>query len=180
MAKAQKIFSKSQVLWWFIVIFVTLGNDKHKFTRLLNQIVSLSKDVPSYKFMVQSGHTDFQETGNIKFQSFFDKDTFYKNIKEASLVISHAGAGTLIKLIQSNKKPIVVPRLFKFNEHLNDHQLEIANEFRKKDLCYLVNNIEDLSIELIDKSINQKSISKNKKNLELFENISNDFKRLLA
>ncbi len=162
------------------MIFVTLGNDKHKFNRLLNQIVSLSKDAPAYKFMVQSGHTDFQEKDNLKFKSFFDKETFYKNIKEASLVISHAGAGTLIKLIQANKKPIVVPRLLKFNEHLNDHQLEIANEFRKKDLCYLVKNIKDLNIDLIDKSLNQKSISNNKKNVELFDNLSNDFKRLLA
>lgn len=180
MANFEKILSKSKILWRFALIFVTLGNDKHKFPRLLDQINLLSNQIKDQKFIVQAGHTEFRAGKNTFSKRFFDKETFYNNIREASTVISHAGAGTLIKLVQEGKKPIVVPRLSNFNEHLNNHQLEIANEFRNRNLCYLVNKIEDLNTQLIHKSLNNSSIIKSKKNDELFKNLTNDFEKFLS
>ena len=180
MAKFEKVLSQSKIFWGFALIFVTLGNDKHKFSRLLDQINLLSEQMKDQKFIVQKGHTDFQDRKNIFSKRFFDKDTFYKIIKEASLIISHAGAGTLFKLVQEGKKPIVVPRLSNFDEHLNDHQLEIANEFKNRDLCYLINKIENLNVQLVKKSLNKTSIIKTKKNNKLLMHLSNDFKKYLS
>jgi len=47
----------------------------------------------------------------------------------ASLIITHAGTGSLIKGVKKGKKVIAIPRLVKLGEHIDDHQLEILNEF---------------------------------------------------
>ena len=161
------------------MIFVTLGNDKHPFNRLLGRIEQISKEDSEFKFKIQSGHTSMEEAKNISVKKFFDKEAFYKNIKNSQVTITHAGAGTLIKLIQANKKPIVVPRLLKYKEHLNDHQLEIANEFYAKDLCYIVNDIYKLDLNLIKRSMNESCNKMIKHNDKLFENIKNDFDRFI-
>ena len=113
------------------MIFVTVGNDKHNFKRLLSRIELVSSEMYGTKFVVQAGHNNFHANKNVIAKNFFDKPNFYNYLEKAELIITHAGAGTLINIIKMNKKPIVVPRLEKYKEHLNDHQLEIAEEFEK-------------------------------------------------
>ena len=51
-----------------------------------------------------------------------------------------------LNVLSKGKVPVVVPRLKKFNEHVNDHQMNFARQLVKKGYNLLiVENIEDLS-----------------------------------
>ena len=56
-------------------------------------------------------------------------------MSETTLIISHAGMGTIITSLLKEKPLLIMPRLAKYNEHRNDHQLATANRFKKKGLC---------------------------------------------
>ena len=55
-----------------------------------------------------------------------------KYIDEADLVITHGGVGTIFSALKKNKKVIAIPRLEKYGEHINDHQIEICEELEKE------------------------------------------------
>jgi UDP-N-acetylglucosamine transferase subunit ALG13 len=56
-------------------------------------------------------------------------DEFKKLIKKADIIITHGGVGSIMEGIRSNKKILAAPRLKKYKEHDNDHQLQIIDEF---------------------------------------------------
>jgi beta-1,4-N-acetylglucosaminyltransferase len=56
------------------------------------------------------------------------KDSIENDIRQADLVISHAGAGTILQTLEAQKPLLVV-----VNEKLmNNHQLEIAHEMEQQ------------------------------------------------
>ncbi len=52
-------------------------------------------------------------------------------IKEASFIISHGGVATIVEAVNQGKKIIAVPRLRKYKEHVNDHQMQIIESFNE-------------------------------------------------
>ena len=55
-----------------------------------------------------------------------------KNVKDARIVITHGGPASFIMPLQIGKTPIVVPRQHKFDEHINDHQVEFARNVAER------------------------------------------------
>ena len=51
---------------------------------------------------------------------------------------------------KKGKKVIAIPRLAKYGEHVDDHQIEIVGEFKNLDLICECNDIENLS-DALDK-----------------------------
>lgn len=74
-------------------------------------------------------------------------------MEQCSLLIAHSGVGTILSAINHEKPVIVFPRLKKYKEHVDDHQLEIAKAFEKKQLVLMHREELDLS-ELIVQSKN--------------------------
>ena len=64
----------------------------------------------------------------------------------ADIIITHGGPATFMGAIAKGKKPIVVPRLEKFGEHVNDHQIEFAIAVQKNRLStiFTVTDISEL------------------------------------
>jgi UDP-N-acetylglucosamine transferase subunit ALG13 len=128
--------------------FISLGNAKQKFTRLLNYCVQLESILPR-PIIVQHGNTDFSAQGFECFH-FLPADEYVEMIKASRVVILHAGAGSIINSIKSGKKPIVIARISENNEHINNHQVELAARLADDGYVYSVSNITDLKI-IIDK-----------------------------
>jgi UDP-N-acetylglucosamine transferase subunit ALG13 len=63
-------------------------------------------------------------------------------------VVSHAGAGSIVTALKEKTPVIVVPRLKKYNEHMNDHQLEIAKAMSDNKNVTVLYNIESLEDSL--------------------------------
>ena len=47
-------------------------------------------------------------------------------MQKARIVITHGGPASFIMALQEGKTPIVVPRMAKYNEHVNDHQVDFS------------------------------------------------------
>lgn len=124
------------------MILITLGTQDKSFHRLLEEVDRLiNKGLIKDKVVVQAGSTKYKSI-NMEIFDLIDPDTFNGLIKKSKFVITHAGVGTILSAILAGKKVIAVPRLKKYKEHVNDHQLEIIKAFSKDK--YIL-GIEDVS-----------------------------------
>ena len=67
-------------------------------------------------------------------------------IEQADIVISHAGAGSIINALRNRKPLIIVPRLVEYGEHTNSHQRDLAkamNERGKAIACMEMGGLEE-------------------------------------
>lgn len=137
------------------MIFIILGTQKFQLNRLLKEVDALcAKGQIDEKVFAQIGHSDYMPQ-YYEYVDFLDRDLFEQKIKQSSLVITHSGVGSIITSIQSGKPVIVYPRLCKYKEHVDNHQLEIAEAFAKKNYVLCCNEEDDLG-NLIIKSRNMK------------------------
>lgn len=114
------------------MIFVTLGTNDESFERLLKAIdKEIENGVIKEKVVVQAGCTKYNSK-NMKILDLVPRDEFDKLIGECDLLITHGGVGSILTGINKGKKVIAVPRLAKYNEHGNDHQLQIVENFSKR------------------------------------------------
>ena len=114
------------------MILVLLGTQDRQFDRLINEVVKLKKKgFIKDKIIIQKGVSVFNDP-KIESFDFAPKEKIDELIEEAKIVITHAGVGTITECLNKDKKVIVVPRLKKYAEHTNDHQLQITKEFAEK------------------------------------------------
>ena len=118
-------------------IFVSVGTQKFPFDRLLHLADGTAKDDPELSLFIQTGTSEFHPA-YCESKAFLNAEEFEKQIHDCDLLIVHSGVGTIIKGLNGRKKIIVVPRLAKYGEHVDDHQLQIAEAFAEKNfvICY--------------------------------------------
>ena len=126
------------------MILVTLGTQDKSFDRLLKAV---DKEIKNGNIkdevIVQAGYTKY-ESDNMKIFDYVSEEDFKEYIDKCDLMITHSGVGTILNAMEKNKKIIVVPRLSKYKEHNNDHQIEIAEEFEKEGYVIYLKNMKDL------------------------------------
>ena len=126
------------------MILITLGTQDKEFTRILKEVDKLiTKKVIKEEVVVQAGYTKYKSK-NMKIFDYVSKTELEKYIEKASFVITHAGVGTIFDCLKKNKKIIAVPRLSKYKEHNNDHQLQIVEEFGKEGFLIPVYEMDEL------------------------------------
>lgn len=57
-------------------------------------------------------------------------------MEKANIVITHGGTGAIIGAVKKGKKVIAIPRLAKYGEHVDDHQLQLIKQFKELNLIY--------------------------------------------
>ena len=161
------------------MILVTLGTQDKSFPRILKELDRL-KDNGTIKdeIIVQAGYTKYK-SNNLEVFDYISEKDFNKYYEKASLIITHGGVGSIIKGLEHNKKVIAVPRLSKYDEHENDHQLQIIDEFYKTGYilkCIEMDDLEDTIKK--SKSFKGKKFKSNNGNLvKLIDNyIEEDIK----
>ena len=158
----KKLWEKSKILGGCDMIFIAIGTHTQGFDRLLIEIDELVKNKTiKQKVFAQIGSSRYKP----KHYPFFKTCTHGKMInyiKKSKITITHGGAGLIIDCLVNNKKPIIVPRLSKFGEAVNNHQLELAQELSKTNKITAVYNIRTLE-NAIKNSKKLKFKSKNKK-----------------
>lgn len=127
------------------MIFVTVGTHEQQFDRLVKQIDLLKKsDVITEEVMMQTGFSTYEPRYCkwSKLLSFKEMQTY---VAEARIVITHGGPSSFIAPLQIGKIPIVVPRQKKFDEHVNDHQVDFCKEVKERmGNIILVEEVEQL------------------------------------
>lgn len=155
------------------MIFITLGSQKFQFNRLLKEVDRLiSKKIIKEEVIAQIGVSDYKPK-NYKYYDFMTQEEFKKNIDKSSVVITHAGTGAIITALKSDKKVIAVPRLAKYGEHVDDHQIQLINEFKELNFIEPVYEIEELEQAFL--SIKKKKYNKYISNTQKIIDDINDY-----
>jgi UDP-N-acetylglucosamine transferase subunit ALG13 len=102
------------------VIFATIGTHAQPFGRFLDALAGLGGDV-----VVQYGH-NAPPAGVREAVAFMPFDVLNAHMREADVVVTHAGVGSVLCAREAGHVPVVVPRLHRFGEHVDDHQLELV------------------------------------------------------
>lgn len=127
------------------MIFVTVGTQKFQFNRLFEYIDKLISEniIDSKNIFCQTGFSKI-EPKLCKFKDFINEQEFDFYLKNATLIICHGGVGTILKCLNQYKNIIVVPRRKKFNEHIDDHQIEISEKFESLHYLKVASDYESL------------------------------------
>jgi UDP-N-acetylglucosamine--N-acetylmuramyl-(pentapeptide) pyrophosphoryl-undecaprenol N-acetylglucosamine transferase len=120
------------------VIFATVGTHGQPFTRFLDALAGLEDDV-----VVQYGH-NAPPAGVGEAVAFMPFDELNARMREADVVVTHAGVGSVLCAREAGHVPVVVPRLRRFGEHVDDHQLELVAALGKDGHVIPVTDISEL------------------------------------
>jgi UDP-N-acetylglucosamine transferase subunit ALG13 len=124
---------------------VTLGTtESYGFRRLLDKLVPLLTGV---EVLWQTGATDVSGLG-IEAREAVPHEELLKAISEADVVVAHSGTGAAITALQHRLTPILVPRLMRYDEHVDDHQVQIAAELADRHLAVAC-PVEELTAEVM-------------------------------
>ena len=157
------------------MIFVTVGSQKFQFNRLLETIDNLiDKKVIKDKVFAQIGVSDYKPK-NYEYVDYMTQDEFNKKLKECDMLITHSGTGVIVNSVKLGKKVIGVPRLAKYGEHVDDHQVQLIKEFADLNFIEPAYEMEDLknALQIVKKKEYNKYISNTDniiKNIEKFIN----------
>lgn len=122
------------------MIFVTVGTDNHDFSRLVEKMDYIAS---RERVIMQIGHSSFIPRNSKWFR--FERNSVIEGLyKKADVIVSHAGAGSIINSLKNGKIPIVVPRLKRLGEHVDDHQLDLGRGLAKKGKVVLVEDVDYL------------------------------------
>ena len=150
------------------MILVTVGTQDKEFKRLFENVEELiNKKIINEEVIAQAGCTKFT-SDKMKIIDYLDRQELLNYMEKANYIICHGGVGTIIDALNMNKKVIVMPRLEKYHEHVNDHQLEIVEEFAKNNYILDGNNLEK-AISKLNEFIPKKYQSNNSNFIKLIE-----------
>lgn len=127
------------------MIFATVGT-QGQFDRLIRTIDAWAGANGRTDVFAQTGPSDYRSE-HISTEQFIDATEFRERVEAASLVISHAGMGSIITALELGKRIVVMPRRASLGEHRNDHQLATAKRFAEQGVI----TVAFTEQELIDK-----------------------------
>lgn len=128
------------------MIFVSLGTHERPFLRLVKEMDRLSREgMIKERIVVQLGFTDYKfRSRKIESEKYMSQKKFDRAFGDAEIIITHGGSGNILDAVSQGKPVVAVPRLSKFGEHVNDHQLQIVKEMEKMGNVFAVYEIEKL------------------------------------
>ncbi|NLP47229.1 MAG: multidrug MFS transporter, partial [Epulopiscium sp.] len=80
---------------------------------------------------IQTGYSTY-EPQFCKWSSLISFDKMNELMETSDIIITHGGPATFMSAIANGKKPIVVPRQEKYDEHVNDHQVDFAQQVKER------------------------------------------------
>jgi len=129
------------------MIFLTVGT-QFPFDRLVKSVdQAFDGRLINEEIFAQIGETSYKP---LNFESVvsLEKNVFDKRLREASSVISHAGMGTITMALKNHKPLLVMPRLKRYREHVNDHQVATARKFEELGHILVAYETEELPVKI--------------------------------
>lgn len=113
------------------MVFVTVGSQMFQFDRLLKEVDDLVEHgVIQEEVFAQTGKSAYVPK-HYEYKPYITGEVFEEYLNKCSVVITHGGTGTIARALKLEKKVLAVPRLKKYGEHVDDHQLQILAEFEE-------------------------------------------------
>ena len=116
-------------------VVVTLGSERFSFARAVEGIASsLAADTV---VLWQVGHTPVPADLIGSIHQWVPSDELSRAVSEADVVITHAGVGSILNALRAGVAPVVIPRRATFQEHVDDHQVELALELHERGIVVM-------------------------------------------
>ena len=118
------------------MIFVTVGMHHQGFNRLIKSMDELANQI-SEPVIMQIGASTYEPV-HAKWFRFDTQERVEEICAAARVIVGHAGAGTIISAFHCGRPIVVVPRLFRFREVVDDHQIELAQALSAQNKAVMV------------------------------------------
>jgi len=113
------------------MIFLTVGTYPLQFDRLVKAVdIAIMNSQIREEIFGQIGLGNYKPQ-KMEYVEMLGKEEFDHYFQKASAVIGHAGMGTITTALEYRKPLLVMPRLKRYKEHVNDHQLDTARVFEQ-------------------------------------------------
>lgn len=126
------------------LILLSLGTHQQPFARALDLVEPLARG--GENLIIQHGSTAPKpEMPNTIWVEFMAFDALVDTLAKVDSLVCHAGVGTIMTALKTGHRPVVIPRLAKYGEHIDDHQLDIATRFAERGLVRCLTPQADLA-----------------------------------
>jgi UDP-N-acetylglucosamine transferase subunit ALG13 len=123
------------------MIVYTLGTIFFPFERATTWLQELlEKEIIVEPVLLQHGSTSAARLSHPLLTSVasLTRQEMHESVKQASMVISHAGQGSTRMLAEMGACFVLLPRLKRYGEHVDDHQLLFARRVEKFGVHYCI------------------------------------------
>lgn len=121
------------------MIFATVGSTQIPFERFVRALESL----PGERLLVQHGPVD-PPPGAARASAFMQFPEMIESMEAAEVVVCHAGAGSILCALRAGHIPVVVPRLKRYQETVDDHQVEFSRALAAEGKVIAVEDLDQL------------------------------------
>lgn len=123
------------------MIFVSVGTNEARFDRLLRAVAGLPLEE---RVVIQHGHSTAIARDGVELVDFLSFEAMTEKVRQARVVLTHAGVGSVLVCLANGKRPVVVPRRKALGEAVDDHQLQLGRRFAQAGFVTLVEAPEQL------------------------------------
>ena len=124
------------------MIFVTVGTQL-PFDRMIHAIDQWAGRAGRRDVFAQIGPSIYRPS-NIEWKHFLNAEACREKTKAASLVVAHAGMGTIITALEMGKPVLVMPRRMALGEQRNDHQLATVEQLLRQGKVTAAFDVDEL------------------------------------
>jgi UDP-N-acetylglucosamine transferase subunit ALG13 len=120
-------------------VFITVGTNEAPFDRLLTAAATITGE----PLVVQHGTSTVRPEG-ARCLDYVPFDQFDRLVEGARVIVTHAGIGSVAAALAHGRRPVVVPRLHRFGEAVDDHQVFFARQLEAAGLATVVDDVSTL------------------------------------
>ena len=153
------------------MIFIALGTQDLPFNRILMKVDELIEcGIIKDDIYAQIGYSTYTPK-YFEYEKMSSFEVFEDRLKKCDVFISHGGTGSLVGALKLDKKIIAIPRLKKYGEHVDDHQIQIISVFSEANLLLSIKEVDELesTLEKIKKFTPQKFVSNKTNMIQILE-----------
>ena len=126
------------------MIFITTGSRSFQFNRLLEAVdKAIENGTITDEVFAQIGASSYKSK-YYKSVEFLSHEEFNERMYNSDIVLTHGGTGVIVNAVKMGKRVVAVPRLAKYQEVVDDHQIQLVQAFEKLGMvtaCYDCNEI---------------------------------------
>ena len=137
------------------MIFATIGS-MLPFDRFVKSMDDWSARHPTIPAFVQIGEGSY--VPKMPHERMMSPSAFARRVKEAEVIVAHAGMGSVIMAAEAEKPVVLFPRRAALGEHTTDHQLDTVGWLKERAGIYVAMEVGDLD-EMIERAMTEKKAS---------------------
>ena len=156
------------------MIFVTVGMHTAGFERLVEKMDEIAGRLKE-EVIIQIGSAKYKPA-NAKYFDFTTGEEITELCRKARVVVTH-GAMSIVDALEQGTPVVAVPRLQKYGEVINDHQLYLVQELEKEGRLTAVYDVDELDEALKNAGIRPAKLVKDRRLVNALKGYIAQFER---